>query len=386
MQMLRSAVVAAVMMLAGVTATSAATVRALALPAGYTIAPEAAMPAVGIDGFGTVVAVARARDGRRPPLALRWTPDGTRTTFVPLPARRLSQHPIPDEIEHVAIGFSGETYVTTGVALPDMGGLPYEVQQWTAAGTAASWTSAACAVPSNEPDEHVAAVAEDGRVALTRDITGPGSSGVLPDNVGALAPYALIVDGPTCTVLGRATIAALRGRYAAGYRGYLAGHLAPDNLNPDVQRYVAVRWTGDALHELGLGVALAVNADGLVVGASGPPDHADWEHRTMAGAYVQPMPQALAWNAKGQRIVIVGHALRSVAYDVADDGTVVGTLRERDGTYHAFRWRDGHGDLLDDLPHSPDWRFTSAYAITPDGTIAGVGTYRGVPAVFVWHA
>ncbi|MGD1068197.1 MAG: hypothetical protein ABR975_15415 [Vulcanimicrobiaceae bacterium] len=384
--MLRSAVIAAVIVLVGAMAASASTVRALALPAGYTIAPETTMPAVGIDGFGTVVAVAQPRDPRRPPLALRWTPDGVRTTFVPLRARRLSQHPVPDVIEHVAIGFGGETYVTTGVVLEDMGGLPYEVQQWSAAGTAVSWTSATCPVPVNEPDEHVAAVDDRGRLALTRDITGPGSSDVLPDNIGALAPYALIVNGPTCTVLGRATITALRGAYAAGYRGYLGGHLAPDDLNTMLQRFVAVRWTDGALHELGLGVALAVNARGLVVGASGPSGHADWEHPTMGGAYVQPVPQALAWDPKGKRIVIAAHARRSVAYDVADDGTVVGTLQEHDGSYHAFRWRDGHGELLDELPHSPDWRFTAAFAIAPDGTIAGVGTYRGSPAVFVWHA
>jgi probable HAF family extracellular repeat protein len=385
MHLLRSAVVAA-FVLAVATAASAATVRALALPAGYVIAPEADMAAVGIDGFGTVVAVVRAHDERRPALAVRWAPDGTRTTFVPLPAQRLSQHPLPDEIEHVAIGFSGETYVTTGVALPDLGGEPFEVQRWTAAGTAVPWDSAACAVPGDEPDEHVAAVDENGRLALTRDITGPGSSDVLADNIGALAPYALIVDGPTCTVLGRATISALRGRYAAGYRGYLGGHLAPDDLNTMLQRFVAIRWTNGALHELGLGVALAVNAGGLVVGASGPPGHADWNHPTMGGAYVQPVPQALAWDTHGKRSVIGAHARRSVAYDVADDGTVVGTLQERDGTYHAFRWRNGHGELLDELPHSPDWRFLGAFAIAPDGTIAGVGIYRGVAAVFVWHA
>jgi hypothetical protein len=41
---------------------------------------------------------------------------------------------------------------------------------------------------------------------------------------------------------------------------------------------------------------------------------------------------------------------------------------------------------LEDLVHDPDWRFESAYAFGPDGSIAGIGVYRGTAAGFILEA
>jgi probable HAF family extracellular repeat protein/YD repeat-containing protein len=100
--------------------------------------------------------------------------------------------------------------------------------------------------------------------------------------------------------------------------------------------------------------------------------------------YESAVPQALAWDARGRRIALVSRAKRSTAYDVADDGTVVGTLLAADGKHYAFRWREGHLERLDDLPHPPGWRFECAYSVATDGTIAGIGTHDGVATLFTW--
>ena len=232
-----------------------------------------------------------------------------------------------------------------------------------------------CASGFDESDQHVNAVDARGRVALTLDITGSGSVLALSGKRGAHAPRAFIIDGEKCVVLGRAVVLGLRDRWAAGYQGYLDGHVAPTNFNTVVQTIVAVRWHGNTLTELGDGAAYAVNADGFAVGAS-----------TVAGGFeTMTTPHAVAWDAHGRKLSIERGARRSVAYDVGDDGTVVGMLQATDGKHYAFRWRAGRLDRLDDLPHPRGWRFESAYAIAPDGTVAGIGTHDGIAAVFTWR-
>lgn len=101
--------------------------------------------------------------------------------------------------------------------------------------------------------------------------------------------------------------------------------------------------------------------------------------------YCPPVPHAVAWDKSGRRIALASNDPRSVAYDVSDDGTVVGSLIDVKGRHFAFYWRSGRLQRLDDVPHPPGWRFESAYAIGGDGSIAGIGTLHGVPTVFVWH-
>jgi probable HAF family extracellular repeat protein len=385
----RSSALGVVVALALAAPAPAATVRAFALPAGYAVEPESEMPAIGLDAHGNVVALARQTGMHWAVRAFRWTSDGVRSAFAPLPLRSIAHQQTPDALERVAIGPNGETYVTVGLELEELGGTPYEVERWTESG-AAVWDPPSC--PGAEPDErdqHVGAIDALGRVALTLDVTGPGSMEVLDDTTGALAPFAYVIEGERCAPLGRATVEALRGRYAAGYRGYLDGHLAPDNLNTIRQQYVAVRWTDGVLGELGPGVAYAVTSGGLVVGADALPGHVGTEVISGGGATERnswATPHAVAWDASGAQIVLVAQARRSVAYDVADDGTVVGMLQEQDGKRYAFRWRHGRAQRLDDLPHPPEWRFACAYAIASDGTIAGIGTYRGVPTAFTWRS
>ncbi len=101
-------------------------------------------------------------------------------------------------------------------------------------------------------------------------------------------------------------------------------------------------------------------------------------------AYATPcMPYS--GRAPADRSNSVRGDARSVAWDINEAGSVVGMLQSMSGRHYAFRWERGHLERLDDLPHPDGWRFESAYAIAPDGTILGVGTYHGVAMAFRWR-
>ena len=76
---------------------------------------------------------------------------------------------------------------------------------------------------------------------------------------------------------------------------------------------------------------------------------------------------------------------RSVAYAIDDGGRVIGTLQDSAGKHYAFVWHDGALRRLNDIMHTPRWRFESAYAFTPDGGILGIGTHDGVATAFIVH-
>ena len=107
------------------------------------------------------------------------------------------------------------------------------MERWIGA-LAKRWPLPPCA-QTDEYDQHANAVDERGRVALTLDITGIGSFGVMGSPPSDHAPYAFVISGNRCRPLGRAIVLALRDRWAAGYRGYLDGRLAPTNLNVIIQ-------------------------------------------------------------------------------------------------------------------------------------------------------
>lgn len=369
---------------------SAVTVTALALPYGLTVDPEGQTRQVSIGADRTVAAVSSEDMGR--PRAFRWNPGGVRTTFHPLPVLTA---PDRGEIPNTVFGAGGVAVgpdsVYVAATEPFSGaysGVSFQTQRWVG-GDARRWTLPGCAVDPVAKDQHVYAVDARGRVALTIDITGANSHLLMQDDRGAYAPHAFIVEGDRCRTLGRAVVFGLRGRWAAGYRGYFHGVPASTILNEAQQRMVAVRWRDGLSTELGDGVAYAVNAAGLAVGASalaGLCGSVLWvseDHRTRRCE--APTPHALAWDVKGRKITLESRAARSVAYDVGDDGTAVGMLQDAGGKHYAFRWRAGRVQRLDDLTHPPGWRFESAYAIAPDGTIAGIGTYRGLATVFTWH-
>ncbi|MDQ6780321.1 MAG: hypothetical protein M3Z37_04095, partial [Candidatus Eremiobacteraeota bacterium] len=192
-------------------------------------------------------------------------------------------------------------------------------------------------------------------------------------------------------VIGRANLRAVRGTYAAGFRGYLGKVLAPTNVNPQQQRYVAVRWRRHQLSELGEGVAFDVNSRGICVGATAPPgDESTFSLSSSFGAnhssatYAFGTPKAVIWHRNGSATMLEPY-YRSVAYALDEDDRVVGMLHDADGKHYAFIWRHGVLRRLDDLVQAPRWRFESAYGFTSDGGILGIGTHDGVATAFIVH-
>ncbi len=368
----------------------AATVGAFALPEGYTVKPESELRLISIAPDHTIAAVSELAGSYYRAKAFRWRPDGSRSTFAPLFVATAPGHGANGNAAAaagVAAG-PGAVYVTAAESWSGAySGTSYEAQRWTGS-TARRWHPGDCG-PADETDQHANAVDARGRVALTYDMTGNGSFMVMQDETGRYAPFAFVIDGARCRSLGRAVVMGLRGRWAAGYRGYLNGHLAATNINTIIQRYVAVRWHDTALTELGDGAAYAVSSAGLAVGASAVPGRFESMTTNFFGnpgrRYDSSVPHALAWDARGKRIALERGATRSIAYDVGDDGTAVGMLQAPGGKHFAFRWRAGRLERLDDLPHPAGWRFESAYSIAPDGTIAGIGTLHGIATVFTWR-
>lgn len=373
-------------------AAHGAIVTGLALPAGFTVKPEGEQRLVSIAPDHTVAALAQGTGQTWRVRALRWAPDGTRSSYKPLPVLTA-----PDRGTSPGITFStggvaagpGTTYVSATEAFSGAyGGESYEVQRWVGE-RALRWKLPACVTSGDNTDQHANAVDAHGRIALTMDVTGAGSFLVLSDETGKLAPKAFVVDGRACRSLGRGVVFGVRDRWAAGYLGYLNGHAAATNINTIIQHNVAMRWHDEKRTALGDGAAYAVTAQGFAVGASTVAGRFESMTTNFFGnpgrKYESPVPHALAWDTNGRRIELEHREQRSVAYDVTDNGTVFGMLQTVAGKHYAFRWHAGRLERLDDLPHPPGWRFESVYAVAPDGTAAGIGTYDGVATVFIWR-
>ena len=358
----------------------AATVREYRLPADTTVAPESEMRAITVSRDGTIAASLSTIGEPDRSRGARWL-KGVRELFRPLDVRPNPQGPSPLEkhFENV-VAAPGAVFATVGFGFSGAySGDITQIQRWTSRGVA-RWKRPSCVSSGTEKDEQLYGADDTGRLALTMDVTGTSSFLVLNDDAGEYAPYAYVLESGRCLFLGRAVVDALRGRYAAGFRNYRDGHLSATNISG--QHYVAVRWNGTKLAELGDGFALAVNASGLTVGASRLPGSFS------GGLSVERQPillEALAWDRSGKRIALTKEVVRSVAYDVADDGTIVGTLTAHDGKHYAFRWRAGRLDRLDDLPHPRGWRFESAYAIGSEGSIYGIATFHARASIFQWH-
>jgi uncharacterized membrane protein len=242
------------------------------------------------------------------------------------------------------------------------------------------------------PDTHPTAVAPDGRVALA----GGYDSDVMSIDAieaGAMPATASILDGATCHSLDPGWISALDGSFAAGRRGYQNGKLIPANVNAQLQKYVAVRWNGTHAQELGPGVALGVNAKGDCVGSDAPPGihgvvtmSSSGSGGTVTQRYAIDTIHALAWHGNVMTR-LSPDAERSIAYAINESGrTIVGTLRDATGQ-HAVRWRDNKPELLDTLlPPNSGWQLLTAYAITPDNAIVGIGRHAGTLSAFTLSA
>ncbi|HTD37891.1 MAG TPA: hypothetical protein VK669_10285, partial [Candidatus Limnocylindrales bacterium] len=234
-------------------------VTALPLPEGYTVTPEGARRLIAVNPRGTVLASASIPNGYAKDRVVRWRRDGTRAVFVPLPAP--SWYPSPELEFAEASALAGDDVAYVDVARPFSGaysGVSYETQRWPA-GAAQRFAPVRCGGASGFP--HAAAVDTRGRVAMTYDT----SAGLIldPEHPASDAPIANLATESSCIALGRGVVLAVRGAYAAGYRGYLGTSLAPIPLNPQQQTMRVVRWHGDTARELGDGVGLAVNASGV---------------------------------------------------------------------------------------------------------------------------
>jgi hypothetical protein len=230
--------------------------------------------------------------------------------------------------------------------------------------------------------EHVAADA----IYLTYE--SPDSTEVLDgDQTSDLAPYAVRLQGGACTLLGRASIRDVNGAFAVGFRGYLGQYIAPTDLDPDRQRYVAVRIHAGSLTELGPGVAMAVAQDGTTVGADAPPIH-ESETESANGStetFSCCTPHAMLWHPDGTSVALAPAARSSIAYAIENAGhahIAGGMLVDANGIHRAFLWIDGNLYLLDDVVHAAGWRFESVFAFGPHHQVFGVGTHNGTAAVF----
>jgi probable HAF family extracellular repeat protein len=194
----------------------------------------------------------------------------------------------------------------------------------------------------------------------------------LDDTSGQYAPVVLHLRSAQCLNMGNGVAVATAGLYTAGYEAYVNGVPAPSNVVSQKERFVAIRWHDRTRESLGAGVALAINAAGNAAGADVPPGK---------GAAFAASPHARIWIGTAA-IEPAKSAPVSVAYAIDSAGRVTGMLEDADGRHYAFVWKDGTLKRLDDVAPVAGWRFECGYAFAPDGAVVGVGTYRGVAAVF----
>jgi probable HAF family extracellular repeat protein len=369
----------------------AASVRALTMPVGFTVEPEDDRRGIVLGGGGAILARAHATDGSGRVRVLRWDAHGERTALIPPGAANWPARQGPPPTVEDVVAYDGDAIVTT--SLTSDGShihTTFSTYTWGVQGVR-SWAAPPC-VGGRRAELRVLAAGQR-RIAVTDD---PSSGVIMPDladpsSVAGFLPTAFLVEGANCTSLGDAILTGVHGRSVIGYLGYLDGRPAPWTINVMVQHMHALRWLDGKPRprELGPGVPYATRDDGFTVGATALPGHGGESVTTNffgpGGTYRYAIPHAVAWDRAGdQRFLVRGDA-RSVAYDVADDGTVVGMLQATDGKQYAFRWRHGQLQRLDDLPHPRGWRFESAYAIRDDGSIVGIGSRRGIATAFLWH-
>jgi probable HAF family extracellular repeat protein len=368
----------------------AASIEALPLPDGFTIPPEAEYRSMVLAPDGTVFAIAAATEKMHRRLVLRWSSSRNAQRFTPLSL--VPGHLWPGEKPYptAIVALNGRGYVTIGQTfdgayLHSFSG----IEQWNAL-SSTHWSVPECAEYKGS-GVHLLAADDNDRMALTSDSSAqaPGPDLSDPASVESRLPIAIVVERGKCTELGHAILTAIDGPNVAGYRGYLDGRLAPWFINAMVQHRVAVRWNGKREMELDSGVPFSINRKGLTVGATALPGHAGQfvygNFFGPPGRYEYAVPHAVAWQPNGKSVDLTLGDARSVAWDVSEDGTIVGMEQMPDGKHYAFRWRNGRLELLDDLPHPAGWRLESAYAIGRDGSIAGVGRHNGLPTAFVWH-
>lgn len=350
--------------------TQLAAVVALALPSHAQIATEVTRVPIRVSANGTIAAtVALGADGAEQRIAL-WHPDGQRTLVAP--GSRLEPGELAADVEAAGFDGAGTLYATLVEDMElEAGGNRTQPSLYLNGGFVALATHPCAAATADDFRPYVEQVQGD---VIYMTYESPDNMEVLQgDTTSALAPYAVRLQNRSCSLLGRFSLRGVTGEYAVGFRGYLGAFIAPTDLDLERQRYVAVRLHGNALTELGGGVAIAVAPDGTAVGADAPPDLHD-----PACCTAHP----ILWRSDGARVALAPQARSGVAYAIDADDRVLGTLVGSDGRRYAFLWTSGHLQLLDELEHATSWHFEAAFAFGPHGEIIGSGTHDGEPSLF----
>lgn len=343
--MRRAIVVIASLLACTVPAQARINVRALPLPAGATIDP-----------FGTRALVAAGHDGT---IAATVTLHGWMTRVVVWHANGAYQL-LP------AIGLTVVAFDEANALIAN-GAHPMRIDGTSATAIDLSTCEA---FPQLSAGMTVAGMLSNG--SLIANMLSPAVVN-LDDTNGQTAPVVLHLRSWQCLNMGNGIAMATAGLYTAGYTAYIANVPAPSNVISSKERFVAMRWHERTREPLGTGVALAVNADGIAVGAD-----------TLAGSTVDynSTPHALLWPSSGAPVALAPSSLLSVAYAVDSRGRTIGMLEDTQRRHFAFLWENGSLHRLDDLVAAPGWRFECAYAFTPSGALVGIGTDRGTPTVF----
>jgi hypothetical protein len=193
----------------------------------------------------------------------------------------------------------------------------------------------------------------------------------LDDASGQKAPVVLYLRSGLCSNLGNGVALATAGLYAAGYVAFINNVPAPSNVVSSKERFDAMRWHERMRERLGPGAALAVNAAGNAAGADLPP----------GGVAYNAQPHARAWIGESL-LELAPDAPLSVAYAIDDRDRITGMLEDATHHHYAFLWDRGRLRRLDDLAAGSGWRMECGYAFLPDGSIVGIGTYRGRATAF----
>jgi hypothetical protein len=373
------------------TPARAATVRALPLPPGMTINPQGQRVLMRAVEDGRVVGTAEVISGVMQPSSGRlkrivvWDRRGQPDILdIPSAADQNSCNGVTEYLG--AISSDGTIYANVERTCS---GAYTAIFHEIIAYHGAHWRrviAKECVTADTQGSQPIAeTVADDGALGVTLVDVGPISLDMPPSTY---APSAGLLLRQSCASLGHAVLRAARGRFAAGFREYLGDSMVPDYYNPP-HSYVAVRWWGSTLRELGPGVALDVASDGIAVGANSQPGFAETNGVASASEAAQFSSRhqccdtyAVMWNLKGWRITVT-RADYSVAYAIDDHHRVVGALEDEEGAHFAFVWERGVLRRLDDIVREPAWRFEAAYGFAPAGGIIGIGTLHGVPTAFV---
>ncbi|HTX60527.1 MAG TPA: hypothetical protein VMH02_12735 [Verrucomicrobiae bacterium] len=339
------------------------TVRALTLPAHATIDPFASRPQMSVAPSGAIAATVVI--GGFTTRTVAWNAAGG-WHLVPAPPFSAA----PESIDLTVATYERDATLLLNATARYAGPAPaMRFRASRVAGTKVTPLDfSSCAYPRNSSGTVVAGAYADGDLVATME--SPPLVDI-DDLSGQTAPVVVRLRGTECAYLGNGYAIGVDGDYAAGYASYVGN--VPESDVSVKERFVAMRWHGDERRALGAGVALAVDASGIVAGADAP-----------AGTLAEygADPHAVRWDPSGARLDLAPQSPRSVAYAVDEQGNVVGTLQDDDGRHYAFLWENGHLSRLDDLVHAAGWRFECAYAFGPNGEIVGIGTHDGVAMAF----